>query len=85
MTNGKNRLPITDQCIGCEVDQSCIRPKFIERVKFYYLKGREKPFEVIRWELAEVTGWTLEYIDSLSVADMHTYEMIKMGRNKARK
>jgi hypothetical protein len=39
---------------------------------------------MIRWELAERFGWTLEYIDSLSVADWQEYWMINRGRAKAR-
>jgi len=40
--------------------------------------------ETIRWELAEKFGWTLEYIDSLSVADWHEFWMISLGKSKAR-
>ena len=47
-------------------------------------KGRAKPQRLIRWELAEKFGWTLDYIDSLPLADYHEYLMINMGRNKAR-
>ena len=43
-----------------------------------------KPLELERWELAERFGWTLDYIDSLPVAEWHNYMMIKMGRGKAR-
>jgi hypothetical protein len=39
---------------------------------------------MIRWELAEHFGWTLEYIDSLSLADLHEYWMINTGRAKAK-
>jgi len=34
--------------------------------------------------LARTTGWTLEYIDSISMADLHEYWQIIDGENKAR-
>jgi UDP-N-acetylenolpyruvoylglucosamine reductase len=39
---------------------------------------------LIRWELVENLGWTLDEVDSMSVADFHEYMMINMGRAKAR-
>jgi hypothetical protein len=36
-----------------------------------------------RWHIARETGWTLEYIDALSVKDFHEYLQITDGENKA--
>jgi hypothetical protein len=33
----------------------------------------------VRWELAEKFGWTLEYIDSLSMETLHEYLQIQAG------
>ena len=41
------------------------------------------PFEDFRWTLVEKTGWTLEYIRSLKVKDIHEYLQILDGREKA--
>jgi hypothetical protein len=38
-----------------------------------------QPFEVIRWQLAEKFGWTLEYIDGLSLDTLHEYLQIQDG------
>jgi len=47
-------------------------------------KGHARPWRLNRWELAEKFGWTLDYIDSLPLAEWHEYVMIMMGRQKAR-
>jgi hypothetical protein len=42
--------------------------------------------DVAKWKLAEKFGWTLEYIDSLSLQDIHDYaeyNEIQDGVNKA--
>lgn len=41
------------------------------------------PFEYTRWKLAEKFGWTLEYIDSLSLQDMQDYWQIQDGIGRA--
>lgn len=43
------------------------------------------PLEWWRWELARKMGWTLEYVDSLSLQDWHDYWQILDGEAKARK
>lgn len=43
-----------------------------------------QPFESIRWQLAREFGWTLEYIDALSVADLHEYMQVTDGLAHAR-
>jgi hypothetical protein len=48
------------------------------------LEGKQ-PMEMIRWQLAKEFGWTLEYIDSLSVADWHEYAQIQDGLVHVRK
>jgi hypothetical protein len=37
-----------------------------------------------RWRLAERFGWTLSYIDSLSVADWHELQQVDDGIAKAK-
>jgi hypothetical protein len=45
--------------------------------------GREgQPFEDMRWQLAERFGWSLEYIDSLRLGDLHEYIQVMDGRAK---
>lgn len=43
------------------------------------------PLEYWRWELVKETGWTLEYIDALSVADLHEWMQVRDGKAKANK
>ena len=38
--------------------------------------------EVIRWNLAERFGWTLEYIDSLPVSVLHEFLQIQAGKKE---
>lgn len=40
--------------------------------------------ELMRWTIAERFGWTLEYVDGLSMADLHEFIQIEDGRIKAR-
>ena len=40
---------------------------------------------MVRWEMAERFGWTLDQIDALSVGDWHEWENIKKGRYEAQK
>jgi len=46
------------------------------------LKGGESPLEMIIWDIAEKFGWTLEYIDSLSVQKLHDYLQIQDAKIK---
>jgi hypothetical protein len=49
-----------------------------------HLKFSEAPpWELLRWTLAENYGWTLEYIDALSVATIHQWIQIEDGKAKA--
>jgi hypothetical protein len=41
-----------------------------------------RPFEDMRWELAEKFGWTLEYIDALKLGDLHELIQVQDGRAK---
>jgi hypothetical protein len=41
------------------------------------------PPELDRWQMAEKFGWTLEYIDSLSIHDLHEFLQIAGARAKA--
>jgi hypothetical protein len=40
--------------------------------------------ELLRWNLAERFGWTLDEIDALSMADLAEFIQIEDGRGKAR-
>lgn len=42
--------------------------------------GTPAPLEMIRWQMAETFGWTLDYIDSLSVGQMHEWLAIQDAR-----
>jgi len=43
------------------------------------------PHEFWRWELVQETGWTLEQVDALSVADFNDWLQIRDGKAKARR
>ena len=43
------------------------------------------PAEFYRWHLAREFGWTLEYIDALSIADFHEYLQVADGKAKGLK
>jgi len=38
--------------------------------------------KVIRWQIAEATGWALEYIDALSFEDIWEFLNVRDGLNK---
>lgn len=42
------------------------------------------PWEYWRWEIATQTGWSLEYVDALTMADVHEYMQILDGVSKGR-
>ncbi len=42
------------------------------------------PYEFWRWQLAKEFGWTLEYVDSLSVGDWQEYHSVQDGLQKAK-
>jgi hypothetical protein len=46
--------------------------------------GASPPLPLIKWTIAERFGWTLDYIDSISLADLHEFFEIEEGREKAR-
>jgi hypothetical protein len=41
------------------------------------------PFELVRWQMAEKFGWTLETIDGLSMDALAEYLQVVDGMNKA--
>jgi hypothetical protein len=45
--------------------------------------GDPQPIEQTRWDLAERFGWTLEYIEGLSVAKLHEFLQVLDGRRAA--
>jgi len=48
------------------------------------LKGYESaPMELLRWQMAERFGWTLEYIDSLLLRDLQEWLQIADAQAKA--
>jgi hypothetical protein len=49
------------------------------------MPGRGMPLEYMRWHLAREFGWTLEYIDAMSLSDLNEYLQIKDGENRAYK
>ena len=42
------------------------------------------PWEYWRWEIVKTTGWTLEYIDSLDMKDLHEYMQVNDGLGKGK-
>ena len=47
--------------------------------------GVDMPMEYYRWELARECGWTLEYIDNLSMQDFQNWIQIRDAKVKAAK
>jgi len=41
------------------------------------------PLEYLRWKLAEQFGWSLEYIDQLSIQTIHEYLQVEDGKMRA--
>jgi hypothetical protein len=39
----------------------------------------------MRWQLVKEFGWTLEQVDSLSVADLHEYLNVRSGQDYVKK
>ena len=46
--------------------------------------GAPAPGELSKWELAEKFGWTLDYIEGMSMQEIHEYYQIKDAKIKAR-
>lgn len=65
---------------------SAYRPKRLaERAYLAYKMGTPAPPELLKWELVEHYHWTLEYVESLTMQQIHEYYQIKDARMKARK
>ncbi len=43
------------------------------------------PWEYLRWELVDETGWTLDVVDALSMRDFSEWIQIRDGKAKAKK
>jgi len=43
------------------------------------------PWKALRWHLAELTGWKLEYIDSLEMGEILEWFALKKGQSIASK
>jgi len=53
---------------------------------YLHLNFKEPPpVELLRWTIAEKFGWTLEYIDGLTLPDVFEFLLIEEGRGKAMK
>jgi hypothetical protein len=46
------------------------------------VKKKAPPYELIRWQFAQRFGWSLEYIDSLTLADIDEYYEVMDGHAK---
>jgi len=46
--------------------------------------GASMPWAGERWVIQEITGWTLEYIDNLDMADILELHAVKRGQSVAR-
>jgi hypothetical protein len=46
--------------------------------------GEPAPYELIVWNLVNQTGWTLEYIEGLSMQRLNEYIQVNDGKAKAR-
>jgi hypothetical protein len=44
--------------------------------------GTSPPVQMLRWRMAEQFGWTLDYIDSLTAADLFEYLNVEDGKSK---
>jgi hypothetical protein len=65
-------------------DQGGARVKKLAKAVYLALKFKKPPpFELVRWSMAERFGWTLDYIDSLSIDDLFEFYEVEEGRNKA--
>lgn len=47
--------------------------------------GESAPVELTIWRMAEVFGWTLDYINSLPLAKLQEWAAFEDGKAKARK
>ena len=56
--------------------------KAIHLTKWGRPVGLDEWHSALRWEIAKETGWTLEYIDELSLNDVWEYLSIKSGTAK---
>lgn len=39
---------------------------------------------IMKWRLIKLTGWTVEYVDSLPIAKLYEFHQIEDGFNKAK-
>ena len=58
-------------------------PKLAERTYLSLRFGAPAPFEYLVWRLAPETGWTLDYIESLTMQQWHDYLQIRDAKAKA--
>lgn len=69
-----------------ESARAIVRPKRLaERAYLFYKMGAPAPSEILKWTLAEKFGWTLEYIEGLSMAQIHEYYQLQDAKYKAAK
>ena len=58
-------------------------PKLSKSVYKGLKYGKPLPAQFIEWELVLRTGWTLDYIRSLSMQDIHDGKQVLDGMKKA--
>lgn len=56
----------------------------IEQTHKAYKYGAPAPIELTIWSMAEVFGWTLEYINSLPMSRLQEWASIEEGKTLAR-
>ncbi len=59
--------------------------KLAQRTYLALRFGAPAPDEYFEWELVMATGWTLEYVRSLSMQDFYNYLQIEDAKGKARR
>lgn len=58
--------------------------KKLEKAVYLALKFNEPaPWALVRWNIVEQTGWTLEYVDGLDIKDVIERNEVISARNKA--
>jgi hypothetical protein len=45
--------------------------------------GDAQPTEYSRWNLAERFGWSLEYVDGMSLDNLHEFLQVQTGKEAA--
>ena len=70
-------------CILPQGERTARKPYLSQRVYLSLAIGEDMPLEYLRWKLAEQFGWSLEYIDQLSIQTIHEYLQVEDGKMRA--